>query len=48
MFLEVVAVYVGDTVFGERSEAKMNAVKEELSQKFEMKDLHQFLGVKVV
>ena len=49
MFL--VAVYVDDIVLGGRSEAKMNAVKEELSQKFEMKDLgplHHFLGVKVI
>ena len=36
MFL--VAVYVDDIVLGGRREAKMNAVKEELSQKFEMKD----------
>jgi len=49
MFL--VAVYVDDIVLGGRREAKMNAVKEELSQKFEMKDLgplHHFLGVKVI
>ena len=49
MFL--VAVYVDDIVLGGRSEAKMNAVKKELSQKFEMKDLgplHHFLGVKVI
>ena len=49
MFL--VAVYVDDIVLGGRSEAEMNAVKEELSQKFEMKDLgplHHFLGVKVI
>ena len=46
-----VAVYVDDIVLGVRSEAKMNAVKEELSQKLEMKDLgplHHFLGVKIV
>ncbi len=49
MFLA--AVYVDDIVLGGRSEAKMNAVKKELSQEFEMKDLgplHHFLGVKVV
>lgn len=49
MFL--VAVYVDDIVLGGRSEAKMNAVKEELSHRFEMKDLgplHHFLGVKVI
>ena len=49
MFL--VAVYVDDIVLGGRSEAEMNAVKEELSQKFEMKDLgplHHFLGVTVI
>ena len=47
----VVAVYVDDIVLGGRSEAEMNAVKEELSQKFEMNDLgppHHFLGVKVI
>ena len=49
MFL--VAVYVDDIVLGGRSKAEMNAVKEEMSQKFEMKDLgplHHFLGVKVI
>ena len=47
----LVAVYVDNMVLGGRSEVKMNAVKTELSQKFEMKDLgplHHFLGVKVV
>ena len=47
----IVAVYVDDIVLGGRSEAKMTAVKEELSQKFQMKDfgpLHHFLGIKVV
>ena len=47
----IVAVYVDDIVLGERSEAKMTAVKEELSQKFQMKDLgplHHFLRIKVV
>ena len=49
MFL--VAVYVDDIILGGRSEAKLNAVKEELSRRFEMKDLgplHHFLGVKVI
>ena len=49
MFL--VAVYVDDIVLGGRSEAEMNAVQEELSQKFEMKyfgPLHHFIGVKVI
>ena len=49
MFL--VAVYVDDIVLGGRSEAEMNVVKDELSQKFEMKDLgplHYFLGAKVI
>ena len=49
MFL--VAVYVDDIILGGRSEAKMNAVKKELSHTFEMKDLgllHHFLGVKVI
>ena len=47
----LVAVYVDDIVLGGRSKAEMNAVKEEMSQKFEMKDLgplHHFLGVKVI
>ena len=47
----LVAVYVDDIVLGGRSEAKINAVKEELSHRFEMKDLgplHYFLGVKVI
>ena len=47
----IVAVYVDDIVLGGRSEAKMTAVKEELSQKFQMKDLgplHHFLRIKVV
>ena len=47
----IVAVYVDDIVLGGRSKAKMIAVKAELSQKFEMKDLgtlHHFLGVKVI
>ena len=46
-----VAVYIDDIVVGGWSEAEMNAVKEELSEKFEMKDLgqlHLFLGVKVI
>jgi len=49
MFL--VAVYVDDIVLGGRREAKTNAVREELSKKFEMKDLgplHHFLGVEVI
>ena len=44
------AVYVDEIVLGGRSKAEMNAVKNELSQKFEMKDLgplHHFLGVKI-
>ena len=47
----IVAVYVDDLILGGNSEAKMNEVKQELSLKFEMKDLgtlHFFLGVKVV
>ena len=47
----LVAVYVDDIILGGRSEAKLNAVKEELSRRFEMKDLgplHHFLGVKVI
>ena len=47
----LIAVYVDDIVLGGRSEAKMTAVKKELSQKFEMKDLgplHDFLGVKII
>ena len=47
----LIAVYVDDIVLGGRNEAKMKAVKEELSEKFKMKDLgtlHYFLGVKVV
>ena len=47
----IVAVYVDDIVLGGRSKAKMIAVKAELSQKIEMKDLgmlHHFLGVKVI
>jgi hypothetical protein len=47
----LVAVYVDDIVLGGKSETKMNAVKEELSQNFEMKDLgplHHFLGAKVI
>ena len=49
--LFLVAVYVDDIVLGGKSKAKMDAVKEELSKKFEMKDLgplHHFLGVKVI
>ena len=49
MFL--VVVYVDDIVLGGRSKAKMNAVKEQLSQKFEMKDLgplNHFLGVNII
>ena len=45
------AVYVDDIILGGKSESKMNAVKRELSLKFEMKDLgalHYFLGVKVI
>ena len=45
------AVYVGDIILGEKSETKMNAVKEELSQRFKMYDLgpiHHFLGIKVI
>ena len=47
----LVAVYVDDIILGGKSESRMNAVKRELSQKFEMKDLgalHYFLGVKVI
>ena len=47
----LIAVYVDDIVLGGRSEAKMTAVKKELSHKFEMKDrgpLHHFLGVKII
>ena len=47
----VVAVYVDDIILGGKSESKLNEVKRELSQKFEMKDLgplHHFLGVKVI
>ena len=45
------AVYVDGIILGGGSEAKMNIVKEELSQKFEMKDLgplHYFLRLKVI
>ena len=47
----VVAVYVDNIILGGKSESKLNQVKRELSQKFEMKDLgplHHFLGVKVI
>jgi len=47
----IVAVYVDDIILACNSPAKMNVVKEQLSQKFEMKDLgalHHFLGVKIV
>ena len=46
-----VAIYVDDIILGGRIEAKLNEMKHELSQKFEMKDLgqlHHFLGVKVI
>ena len=47
----LIAVYVDDIILGGKSEAKMKAVKKELSRKFEVKDLgslHYFLGAKVV
>ena len=47
----VAAVYVDDIILGGKSEHKLNQVKQELSQTFEMKDLgtlHHFLGVKVI
>ena len=47
----VAAVYVDDIILGRKSEHKLNQVKQELSQTFEMKDLgalHHFLGVKVI
>jgi len=47
----IVAVYVDDIILACNSPAKMNVVKKQLSQKFEMKDLgalHHFLGVKIV
>ena len=37
MFL--ITVYIDDIVLGGRNEAKMKAVKEELSEKFKIKDL---------
>ena len=47
----LVAVYVDDIILGGKSKTRMNAVKKELSQNFEMKDLgplHHFLGAKIV
>ena len=47
----LVVVYVDDIVLGGKSKTKMNAVKEELSQNFEMKDLgplHHFLGAEII
>jgi len=49
--LLVVAIYVDDIILGGRHETKLNQMKLQLSQKFEMKDLgqlHHFLGVKVI
>ena len=34
-----VAIYIDDIILGGRIEAKLNEMKYELSQKFEMKDL---------
>ena len=47
----IVAVYIDDIILGTRDESKLAAIKNELSQTFEMKDLgqlHHFLGVKVI
>ena len=47
----IIAVYVDDIILGGRSELKLKAVKRELSERFEMKDLGQlrhFLGVKII
>ena len=44
-------MYVDDIILGGRSELKLKAVKRELSEKFEMKDLgqlHHFLRVKII
>ena len=49
--LFVAAVYVDDIILGGKSEHKLNQVKQDLSQTFEMKDLgplHHFLGVKMI
>jgi len=46
----IVAVYVDDIILSCSSPVKMNLIKKELCQKFEMKDLgalHHFLGVKI-
>ena len=47
----VVAVYVDDIILGGKNESILCQVKQELSTKFDMKDLgplHHFLGVKVI
>ena len=44
MYSYYVPVYADDIILGEKSEIKMNAVKEELSQRFKMKDLRPLHG----
>ena len=49
MFL--IAVYVDDILLAGRSHRRLTAIKQALSEKFQVKDLgelHYFLGVKVV
>ncbi|MEN7973604.1 MAG: reverse transcriptase domain-containing protein, partial [Verrucomicrobiota bacterium] len=49
--LQLLAVYVDDLVLAVKTDAEMTHLKEQLHQKFKMKDLgqlHYFLGVKVV
>ena len=47
----IIALYVDDILLAGASSKKLNAVKQTLSKKFEMKDmgeLNYFLGMKVI
>jgi len=47
----IVAVYMDDFILAGKTLTTVNAVKEKLSQRYEMKDfrsLHHFLGVKII
>ena len=46
MFL--IAVYVDDILLAGKSDERMTAVKQALTQRFTVKELHYFLGMKVI